>query len=556
MRSDGASPPRPPSVPVLRVPASSTPDTAASLASAALKHLLFARGQTSQTVASLELTQKRRVDCEQELRQISDNGRPPRQLRRSKPDQKREQFLESIQRLEHALLAATRCSASYAELPILVVFGTSPLSPLEAYHITMRLPPGSSATSLEACSIELSSAPVKLRPATERKLVQFLISTEELQDAFSKPLRATRMHIFTQRKADWACAGWKIRRGFGLKLEHLVVPPADIARPVEQPDSESSPPADCVVRTGSTPGPHKGRLVPQTQRNEPVFSQGDDLNALSECLSPLKKRVGQPSVGPNSRPTHALSSQTGHNVQRSATSRPALGSLRTSSFTSSGLALASSGTALPPLAALATPAKRLGPAPKRLAVWASPATPRPRPALFSLPQKVAKPMGSRWQSVTHNQGKGSGSCSDDDDDDDEDDEDDDDAPVLRPGIAPIPSNGVTCNPLPRQTAPGVVADERPRGSRLFPPSSDPAKSLLLRNRKLKSPREREASASETSSLASSQGRPRRKVKGAAFSLDCSGDDFEMVAPASSRVPASGADERVCWFQCEVSVKHL
>lgn len=408
--------------------------------------------------------------------------------------------------------------------------------------------------------------PAKALATLERRLVRFLIATPELQDAFAKPLRPTKMHLFALRASNWCCPGWKLRRGFRVDLEVLNRPEAEVQETTVSPGlpTASKVSSDDISRIPSV----EVRAVTQRPGDDghaiagrPLSSVGalEDLHTLSESLSPLKRRKSRPEV---LQGTAAAGVGTGSiglpakPVFLRRTSASAIG--KTDSLTLAHQAM--------------TPRRKpnlLEPNQKRLNVWASPATPDPGRVLaqkryaslgtvmnrnFHDNEEVANECGNGHQHPTVlSKGPFQASLR---------------APLQAPAVAPAPVENKAADEVEAGHGPNAFYDERRRGSRLFPEGSR----LLSRCR-----RGGMDGLARTKKRAS---KGRRGAKGAAFCLDCRGtasceaertkesrESRESKASNQSQHPraergfetqSQGGDEEaeVAWFQCEVSVGHL
>ncbi|PWN17824.1 hypothetical protein BCV69DRAFT_315216 [Microstroma glucosiphilum] len=278
-------------------------EIAAALTTASIKHIAFARGLVSTTFAQL--------DKERTMEQTNSEG--PQSRSRSTKAIKRDQLLSSVSQVQKHIRSAIHASSeppfSNSSLPLILVIGSSPLSPKEIYYLDLESPPSSSSSSAPASSYAPPSA--KLLSTLERQLIRFLISTEEISDVIMAGPVARgggkmSLFLFTLRRSSWRAEGWRVRRGLRLNMEGLrtIQPQQGEEDDLESEGEERGGPqiASAYLPQGIT---HR-QLLDDSRPSTPASyashssqrtdSPGSDLTKLAEALSPAR-RVEESNVG-------------------------------------------------------------------------------------------------------------------------------------------------------------------------------------------------------------------------------------------------------------------
>lgn len=204
-----------------------------------------------------------------------------------------------------AIQASTRSSVNNSTLPLILVIGSSPLSPKEIYYLDLETPPSSSFSSPTTSHAPPSA---KLLSNLERQLIRFLISTEEISDVImAGPVGRgggkMSLFLFTMRSSTWRGEGWRVRRGLRLNMQGLRTIRQDQDEE-EGPESEDESGGDLCISAAaphrqllddsrpSTPASHASH---SSQRTE---SPGSDLTRLAEALSPARRVEESNQGGP------------------------------------------------------------------------------------------------------------------------------------------------------------------------------------------------------------------------------------------------------------------
>lgn len=492
------------------------------LVSAAINHLLFARGQVAFPVSTLV--------------------KRPAPARK---DRKRDALLSSLPKVAECVSAALNAPREGGGeddglLPLLVVFGPSPLSPLEAFAITIRQPdyqaedPGRSSDEPVPPTPSLR----KILSTLEQRLVRFLIATEELQEALAHTLRPTKMHIFALKREGWRAEGWKIRRGFRVQMGRVW----GEAKVEDERKGAGEGIGDKTKagRNGSEDGTLQPSVPASTQHDagpsgRPASTSTpaqveEDVGVLSEALSPLKKRRRPPLIARTSSSYSAngpgpTSGMRHPSVQSPTPFSPVVKTPKVKTIKLTETPKASAGGQL---------------------LW----SPQPAAALRRL--ALTEVGGTNSRALT----MGS-----------------DEAATAPPtlgaaasasALSPPPSVPLTNGDL----SSGSITDSRPPGSRLLPPGKDPNKSLLARSRIISRGGAKGNLANEAGGQSSPSATTRRSKpkgpKGAAFIIDCSGgttisSSSDAASPSRPRLGFESLGERGealpgwQWYQCEVTV---
>lgn len=411
------------------------------------------------------------------------------------------QLLSALHRLDECVEAALSRPGPSREagaLNLLLIFGPSPLSPFEVYHMAVRTPNNEDMCEAnDQASRADGILPSKALANLERKLVRFLISTDELQQSFEKQLRPTKMHILTYRSKDWACPGWRMRRGFKVDLRG-VFPPDMTAEEEKDEPATNGPAADASVGVTPRPDPmpsgnegittamqsdgngiesHPGASLSATSH-----AADEDINVLSQALSPLKKRTFPP--------------------------RPTLLSRTSSGFSLGSRVVDSANTPRRRPQNVATPR------PRPFSIWAS-------PGVVDSPVSKAASQRSRVEQSDR---------------------------TVQEQAARLPFSALrnANGPYERSEsteAPSLAQPRAPTAS----PGNTPKPSLLSKH--MRRIGTKEGAGGDTGRRPVAK---RKFPKGAAFCLDCHKDSDTDA----SRDPVDllhVRDTEGCWFQCEVTV---